>query len=558
MKIIECVPNFSEGRDMILINKITDAIESVSGVTLLDVDPGADTNRTVVTIVGDPESVIEAAFSGIKIASEIIDMRKHLGAHARMGATDVCPFVPISETTMDDCVKYSKILAEKVGKELKIPIFLYEYSAATSERENLADIRSGEFEGMADKMKSSGWKPDFGPVKPHKTAGVTAIGARNFLIAYNINLNTKDKKIATDIALDIREQGRNKRDNKGKFIRDDKGVPIKDPGILKACKAVGWYIDEYGVAQVSINLTNFNETPPHAAFEETRNQARKRGVRVSGSELVGLIPLDAMISAGKYYLQKQNRSTGIPVKDIIHIAVKSMGLDDLSPFNQNEKIIEYRVSNQFGILASMTLHGFSDELSSDSPAPGGGSVAAIAGTLGASLSSMVANLTFGKKKWLPMFDQMCQIAQKSQLLKDELLQLIDADTESFKTVLEAYSMPKNTASQIIKRNEAIDAAMKEATNIPFQTLKCCREIMDLALEVTQYGNPNSVSDAGVAAEMANAGVHGAALNVFINLKDINDKKFCVKMKTNTEDLVKDADELLIKTRQVVSKIMNND
>ena len=557
MKLIECVPNFSEGRDMILINKITDAIESVSSVTLLDVDPGADTNRTVVTIVGDPESVIEAAFSGIKIASELIDMRKHLGAHARMGATDVCPFVPISETTMDDCVKYSKILAEKVGKELKIPIFLYEYSAATSKRENLAYIRSGEFEGMADKMKFSGWKPDFGPAKPHNTAGVTAIGARNFLIAYNINLNTKDKKIATDIALDIREQGRNKRDSKGKFILDDKGVPIKVPGILKACKAVGWYIDEYGVAQVSINLTNFNETPPHAAFEETRNQARKRGVRVSGSELVGLIPLDAMISAGKYYLQKQNRSTGIPVKDIIHIAVKSMGLDDLSPFNPNEKIIEYRVSNQFGILSSMTLHGFSDELSSDSPAPGGGSVAALAGTLGASLSSMVANLTFGKKKWLPMFDQMCQIAQKSQLLKDELLQLIDADTESFKTVLEAYKMPKNSNSQIIKRNEAIDAAMKEATNIPFQTLKCCREIMDLALEATQYGNPNSVSDAGVAAEMANAGVHGAALNVFINLKDIKDKKFCSKIKTKTEDLVKDSDKLLMKTRRVVSKIMNN-
>ena len=558
MKIIECVPNFSEGRDMILINKITDAIESVSSVTLLDVDPGFDTNRTVVTIVGDPDSVIEAAFSGIKKASEIIDMRKHSGAHARMGATDVCPFVPISDTTMDDCVEYSKILAEKVGKELKIPIFLYEYSAAISERENLADIRSGEFEGMADKLKSSAWKPDFGPVKPHKTAGVTAIGARNFLIAYNINLNTKDKKIATDIALDIREQGRNKRDSKGKFIRDDKGVPIKAPGILKACKAVGWYIDEYGVAQVSINLTNFNETPPHAAFEETRNQARKRGVRVSGSELVGLIPLDAMISAGKYYLQKQNRSTGIPVKDIIHIAVKSMGLDDLSPFNQNEKIIEYRVSNQFGILASMTLHGFSDELSSDSPAPGGGSVAALAGTLGASLSSMVANLTFGKKKWLPMFDQMCQIAQKSQLLKDELLQLIDADTESFKTVLEAYKMPKNTGSHIIRRNEAIDAAMKEATNIPFQTLKCCREIMDLALEAAHYGNPNSVSDAGVAAEMANAGVHGAALNVFINLKDIKDKKFCVKMKRNTEDLVKYADKLLMKTRRTISKIMNND
>ena len=558
MKIIECVPNFSEGRDKTIIKKITDAIESVSGVTLLDVDPGADTNRTVVTIVGNPESVIEAAFSGIKKASEIIDMRKHSGAHARMGATDVCPFVPISEIAMDDCVEYSKILAERVGKELKIPIFLYEYSASTSERENLADIRSGEFEGMADKLKTSKWKPDYGPSKPHNTAGVTAICARNFLIAYNINLNTKDKKIATDIALDIREQGRNKRNKNGKFVRDNNGVPIKVPGILKDCKAVGWYIDEYGLAQVSMNLTNFNNTPPHIAFEETRNQARKRGVRVSGSELVGLIPLDAMISAGKYYLDKQQRSKGIPVKDIIHIAVKSMGLDDLSPFNPNEKIIEYRVKEQFGSLASMTLNEFADELSSDSPAPGGGSVAALAGTLGASLSSMVANLTFGKKKWLPLFEQMCQISQKSQLLKDELLQLIDADTDSFKGVLEAYKMPKNTDGQIIERNKAIDTAMKEATNIPFQTLKCCREIMDLALEAAKCGNPNSVSDAGVAAEMANAGVHGAALNVLINLKNIEDEKFCVNMKTNTEDLVQDADKLLMETRRTVSKIMNND
>ena len=557
MKIIECVPNFSEGQNLALIKQITDSMEIVSGITLLDVDPGADTNRTVVTIVGDPDSVIHSAFLGIRKASELIDMRQHRGAHPRMGATDVCPFVPIAGTSMDDCVRYSNELAKKIGKELNIPIFLYEFSSTSKDRQNLATIRSGEFEGMAEKLKSIKWKPDYGPSKLHKTAGVTAIGARNFLIAYNINLNTKDKIIATDIALAIREQGRNKRDSKGKFIRDDKGVPIKVPGILKACKAVGWYIDEYGVAQVSINLTNFNETPPHAAFEETRNQARKRGVRVSGSELVGLIPLNAMISAGKYYLQKQNRSTGIPVKDIIHIAVKSMGLDDLSPFNPNEKIIEYRVSNQFGPLASMTLHGFSDELSSNSPAPGGGSVAALAGTLGASLSSMVANLTFGKKKGLPVLDQMGQIAQKSQALKDELLQLIDADTDSFKTVLEAYKMPKNTAIQIIERNKAIDATMKEATNIPFQTLKCCREIMDLVLETSQCGNPNSVSDAGVAAEMANAGVHGAALNIFINLKGIEDKKFCTKTKTKTENLVKDADKLLMKTRRVVSKIMNN-
>ncbi len=557
MKIIECVPNFSEGRDTALIKEITDAMESVSGITLLDVDPGADTNRTVVTIVGSPESVIEAAFLGIKKALELIDMRNHSGAHARMGATDVCPFVPISETSMDDCVEYSKQLAKRVGDELNIPVFLYEFSAPTDDRINLANIRRGEFEGMADKLQIPQWKPDYGPAKPHATAGVTAIGARNFLIAYNLNLNTKDKKIATDIALDIREQGRNKRDKYGKFVRDENGGAIKVPGILKSCKAVGWYIEEYGLAQVSMNLTNFNETPPHIAFEETRNQARKRGVRVSGSELVGLIPLESMIAAGKYFLTKQKCSTGIPVQDIIHIAVKSMGLDDLAPFDPNEKIIEYRIGKRFNTLASMTLHDFSDELSSDSPAPGGGSVAALAGALGASLSSMVANLTFGKKKWEPLFKQMSQLAEKSQQLKDELIQLIDADTESFKLVMEAFKLPNNSDQQKTERDSAIDSAMKEATNIPFQTLKCCRDIMDLALEAAKYGNPNSVSDAGVGGEMANSGARGAALNVRINLKDIDDELFCKKMETDTEIILSETYDLLIEIRETVeAKLIN--
>ena len=557
MKIIECVPNFSEGRDLSLIKQITDSMESVGGITLLDVDPGADTNRTVVTIVGDPESVIQCAFLGIKKASELIDMQKHRGAHARMGATDVCPFVPISEASMDDCVVYSKQLAKQVGKELNIPVYLYEFSATSKDRVNLAEVRSGEVEGMAEKMKSAKWKPDYGPVKPHKTAGVTAIGARNFLIAYNINLNTKDKKIATDISLDIREQGRNKRNKKGKFVRDKNGEPIKVPGILKSCKAVGWYIEEYGLAQVSMNLTNFNETPPHIAFEEARNQARKRGVRVSGSELVGLVPLESMIAAGKYYLNKQKRSIGIPTKDIIHIAVKSMGLDDLSPFNPQEKIIEYRIGKRFGVLASMKLYEFSDELSSESAAPGGGSVSAVAGSLGASLSSMVANLTFGKKKWLTLFDQMSQISQKSQQLKDELIQLIDADTNAFKLVMEAYNMPNKTKNQIIDRTIAIDYAMKNATNIPFKTLKCCREIMDLALEAAQYGNPNSISDAGVSGEMANGGAHGAALNVFINLKEIDDVKFCTEMNQKTHFILDETNTLLIEIRKVVAKVLNN-
>ena len=557
MKIIECVPNFSEGRDIALIKEITGVMESISDITILDVDPGADTNRTVVTIVGNPESVIEAAFLGIKKASMLINMQKHSGAHARMGATDVCPFVPISETTMDDCVTYSKILAKRVGEELNIPVFLYEFSATKNDRVNLANIRSGEFEGMAEKLKIPQWKPDYGPTKPHATAGVTAIGARNFLIAYNLNLNSKDKKIAADIALDIREQGRNKRDKNGKFVRDKNGIPVKVPGVLKSCKAVGWYIEEYGLAQVSMNLTNFNETPPHIAFEETRSQARKRGVRVSGSELVGLIPLESMIAAGKYYLTKQNRSTGIPIKDIIHIAIKSMGLDDLAPFHPSEKIIEYRIGNQFNKLALMTLHQFSDELSSDSPAPGGGSVAALAGALGASLSSMVANLTFGKKKWEPLFKQMSQLAEKSQQLKDELIQLIDADTESFKLVMEAFKLPNNSDQQKQARHSAIDSAMKEATNIPFQTLKCCRDIMYLTLEAAKHGNPNSISDAGVGAEMANAGARGAVLNVRINLKDIDDELFCKKMEKDTDNILSETCDLLIDIRETVeAKLIN--
>jgi len=558
MKIIECVPNFSEGRDLDLIKEITDTMESVSGITLLDVDPGADTNRTVVTIVGDPESVIESAFLGIKRGSELIDMQKHSGAHARMGATDVCPFIPISGTTMDDCVKYSKQLAKLVGEQLKIPVFLYEFSAANNDRINLASIRSGEFEGMTEKLQLPEWKPDYGPGKPHVSAGVTAIGARNFLIAYNINLNTKDKKIVTDIALDIREQGRNKRDKHGKFVRDKNGIPIKSPGILKSCKAVGWYIDEYGLAQVSMNLTNFNETPPHIAFEETRKQARKRGVRVSGSELVGLIPLESIITSGKYYLTKQKRSTGIPIKDIIHIAIKSMGLDDLAPFDPNEKIIEYRIGKQSKELAAMSLCNFSDELSSDSPAPGGGSVAALAGALGASLSAMVANLTFGKKKWEPLFKQMSKLADDSQKLKAELIQLIDADTESFKMVMEAFKLPNKSEQQIKDRNSAIDRTMKEATKVPFKTLQYCRKIMDLSLEAAKYGNPNSVSDAGVSGEMASAGARGAALNVRINLKDINDKLFCKKIEKDTEIVLKEVSDLLIEIRKTVEHKLTNE
>ncbi len=552
MKLIECVPNFSEGRDLQKIKEITDAIESVQGISLLDVDPGADTNRTVVTFVGEPKPVIEAAFRAIRHASEVLDMRQHTGAHARMGTTDVCPLVPVSGATMEDCVEYSRQLAERVGMELDIPVFLYENSATTEERRNLANIRAGEYEGMAAKLSDPHWKPDFGPARLNEKAGVTAIGAREFLIAYNINLNTQSRAIATDIALDIREKGRNKRDRNGKFVRDENGVPIKVPGKLKAVKAVGWYIEEYAVAQLSMNLVNYKITPVHVAFEETREQARIRGVRVTGSELVGLIPLNAMLEAGRYYLKKQNRSTGIPEKDIIHIAVKSLGLNDISPFDPDEKIIEYRIAPKHGPLAGMTIHEFAHETSRESPAPGGGSVSAVAGALGASLAAMVANLTFGKKKWLPLYDKMCSIADRGQELKDELLRLIDEDTESFNKVMEAFRLPAKTDAEKEKKKALIEDANKYATEIPFKVLKACNKVVDIAIEAAKDGNPNSISDAGVAGEMALAGGRGAALNVRINLNSIEDEIFCKEKRNETEILLTEMDKKLKTLREIVN------
>ena len=551
MKIIECVPNFSEGKDPDIIKQITASMESISGVTLLDVDMGSDTNRTVVTIVGSPEDVIKSAFIGIKKSINLIDMNKHKGEHARMGATDVCPFVPISNVSMKDCIDYSIELAKMVSKELNLPVFLYEKSAQNKSRENLANIRNGEYEGMKNKMNDSKWRADFGPNKPHDTAGVVAIGARNFLIAYNINLNTQDKKIASDIALEIREQGRNKRNKDGKFIRDKNGVPIKKPGTLKDCKAVGWYIEEYGQAQVSMNLTNFNTTSPHIAFEEVRFQARKRGLRVSGSELVGLIPLSAMISAGKYYLAKQKRSTGIPTKDIIQIAITSMGLNELCKFDPYEKIIEYKIDTSNKDLASLPTNAFLDLLSSESPAPGGGSVSALVGALSASLNSMVANLTFGKKKWDSLFDKMINISESSQLLKEKLLVLIDEDTNSFTKVMESYQLPKSTPSEINFRDSAINEAIKYATTIPHETLKNCHEVMKLSYSAAKYGNSNSISDAGVAIEIAYAGIRGALLNIEINLNQIDDKSFINTIKNSTKIILEDSKIILNKTRKII-------
>ena len=533
MRIIECVPNFSEGQNPAIIKQITDEIEKVEGVTLLDVDPGFDTNRTVVTMVGDPERVIEAAFQAIKKAAKVIDMRKHHGAHARMGATDVCPLVPISGISIEECIEYSTRLADRVGKELGISVFLYEYSATQPDRKNLATIRSGEYEGMAEKLKTPHWTPDYGPLDLNVQAGVTAIGVRDFLIAYNINLNTKDTNLAKEIALNIREQGRRLRDEDGNLVRDENRKFITQTGKLKACKAVGWFIDEYNIAQVSMNLTNFNVTPVHKAFETVREEARELGIRVTGSELVGLIPLKAILDAGRYYLAKQGRSAGISEKEIVHIAVKSLGLDDLGPFDPKEKIIEYRIKEMFGPLASMKLHEFADETASDSPAPGGGSVSAYAGAMASALTSMVANLTMGKKKWQELYPIMDMVACEGQQVKANLLQLIDADTQAFNDVLAAMRLPKTNDQETQARLEAIEEANKQATRIPFQVLQSCVSILPLAHEMVLKGNPNSVSDAGVAAEMASAGANGAAMNVMINLKGISDDVFCKEMREET-------------------------
>jgi len=551
MKIIECVPNFSEGVDLVKIKEITDVIESVKNISLLDVDPGVDTNRTVVTFVGPPESVLEAAFLAIKKASEILDMQTHRGEHARMGATDVCPLVPVSDVSMDECVALSKLLAEKVGTELEIPVYLYENSATNPDRINLANVRSGEYEGMAEKLNQKEWLPDFGPKKLHLSAGVTAIGAREFLIAYNINLNSHEKKLASDIALDIREAGRAKRNNEGKFVREEDGTIIKVPGTLKSTKAVGWYIDEYRQAQVSMNLTNFNITSPHKAFDEVCKQAQKRGLRVTGSELVGLIPLSALLNAGLHYLEKQGQSQGIPEKDIIHIAIKSLGLDDLGPFDPHEKIIEYRVAEKFGDLANASISDFIDELSSNSPAPGGGSVSALAGALAAGLSAMVGNLTVGKKGYEKSKNKMNNLAVEAQRLKDLLIKYIDEDTNSFNGVIDAMRMANSSEREIEIRNLAIQEATKIATYSPLSILEACALVMPLAKLAATEGNPNSISDAGVAAEMAHAGAQGAAMNVLINLSDIKDEAFSNEMKAKVETILLLVSEQIMDIRQVV-------
>lgn len=527
MRLVECVPNFSDGRNMPVIDAITAEIADVEGAHLLDVDPGKDTNRTVVTFVADYDAAVEAAFRAIKKASELIDMSKHTGAHARMGATDVCPFVPVAGVTMDDCVVLARQLGERVGEELGIPVYLYEEAATADDRHNLASVRSGEYEGLPKKLKDPHWKPDFGPAEFNPRWGATAIGARKFLIAYNINLNTRSSKIAHDIAMTIREAGRKKRDTNGKFVRDENGVPTKQPGTLQAAKAVGWYIDEYHRAQISINLTDFDVTPPHVAFDECVRQAEESGIRVTGSELVGLIPLEAMLQAGRHYLERAGVSTGVPESEIIETAIQSLGLCDVAPFDPQQKIIEFRVAEATP-LADLQVKSFVDLTSTDAPAPGGGSVAALMAALSSALTSMVANLTVGKKGYKTVQEEMKEVAPKAQLLKAAFLKAVDDDTSAFDAVMDAMKLPKKSDEEQKFRDEAMERATEGAVEVPLGVLLRCREALPLIEAVAEKGNVNSLSDAGVAALALRAAAGGAMLNVLINLPGLSDRDYINK------------------------------
>lgn len=525
MQLIECVPNFSEGNDLNIIKQITDEIEKIEGVRLLNVDPGKATNRTVVTMVGEPSKVITAAFNAIKKAGELIDMSKHKGEHPRMGATDVCPLIPIAGISMEDTAKYAQQLAERVGTELNIPVYLYEDAQPDKERSNLSVIRAGEYEGFFKKIKQPEWKPDFGPQEFDARRGGTVIGARDFLVAYNVNLNTTSTRRANAIAFDVREAGRVKKEN-GKPVKDANGNAVTIPGSLKYVKAIGWYIEEYGIAQISINLTNINKTPVHIAFDEVCKKADARGIRVTGSELVGLIPLKALLDAGKYFLIKQKRSTGVSEKELIKIAIKSMGLDELGPFRPEERIIEYMLANTAeSKLVNMQLNAFADETASESPAPGGGSIAAYVGALGASLATMVANLSSHKAGWDERWEEFSEWAAKGQLYKNELVKLVDADTAAFNKIMEAFSLPKSTTEEKAIRTQAIQDATRFAIEIPFKVMETAAASMEVVKAMAETGNPNSVSDAGVGALCVRSAVMGAFMNVRINAAGYNDKSY---------------------------------
>ncbi len=551
-QLVECVPNFSEGRNLQVIKQITDQIEKIKGVKLLNVDPGKATNRTVVTFVGDPESVNEAAFRAIKKASEVIDMRAHKGEHPRMGATDVCPLVPIANISMDEVVEYAHRLGYRVGSELGIPGYFYEYAASSTKRKNLAYCRTGEYEGLKKRLADPAWTPDFGPARFNAKTGATAIGTRDFLVAYNINLNTTSTRRANAVAFDIREKGRIKRKGNpltGEIIRNKQGDPVYIPGTLKHVKGIGWYIDEYGIAQISLNLTNINETPIHEVFEETVSKADARGLRVTGSELVGLVPLKAMLEAGKYFLRKQKRSLGIPEKEIIRIAIKSLGLDDLTPFKPEERIIEFMLEDkETQYLTDLSLIEFADETASESIAPGGGSIAAYVGALGVALGTMVANLSAHKRGWDDRWEEFSEQAEKGEYLKRNLLKLVDEDTRAFQEIILAMKQPKTTDQEKTARQKAIKAATKKAIEVPLEVMKKSVESMEIIKYVAMNGMKSSVSDAAVGALCAKTAVIGAYLNVKINSKDLKDPKYL-------KQLLEEADKLKQKAEKYEKEII---
>jgi glutamate formiminotransferase/formiminotetrahydrofolate cyclodeaminase len=529
MKLIECVPNFSEGCSNHVIKQITGAIEEVEGVCLLHVDPGKATNRTVVTFVGAPEAVCEAAFRAVKKSTEVIDMTRHHGEHPRFGATDVLPLVPISGITMEETAEWARKLAKRIGETLQFPVYCYEYATFSNERRNLAYCRSGEYEGLEAKLAKPEWKPDFGPARFVPKTGAIAVGARNFLIAYNINLNTTSTRRANAVAFDVREKGRK--------VKDENGNESWKPGLLKSVKGIGWYIKEYGIAQVSMNLTDIAVTPLHVAFDTTCACAQERGMRVTGSELVGLVPLQAMLDAGRYFLTKQQRSTGIPDEEIIKIAIRSMGLDELTPFDPQQKIIEYKMDGAARPLADMTLAAFANETLSESPAPGGGSIAAYMGALGAALGGMVANLSAHKAGWDARWATFSEWAEKAKAIMNRLMLLVDEDTKAFNNIMAAFSLPKTTDAEKAARKHAINDATRHAIVVPFQVMHLCFDIMETLKAMATHGNPNSVSDAGVGALAARSGVLGAWLNVKINATGLDDKLYVEKIMTEGTALV---------------------
>jgi len=553
MKLVECVPNFSEGRDREKIQVIVREIEAVPEVRLLDVDPGESTNRTVVTFIGPPEAVREAAFRAIAKAAEVIDMRAHKGAHSRIGATDVCPFVPVSGVTMEDCVRLAQELGARVAQELGIPVYLYEAAARKPERRNLATVRAGEYEGLPEKLNNPAWAPDYGAPVFNAKSGATVIGAREFLIAYNINLNTRDRKLANEIALSLRESGRAKRDRNGDIVKDAKGNPVKIPGKFKEVKAVGWYIEDYGRAQISVNFTNYRISPPHLVFDEASRLSAKLGLRVTGSELVGLIPKEALLMAGRYYLEKQGKSSGVPEEELVRTAVISLGLSDVAPFDPDKKIIENQFKGSGRRLVSMSLREFVDELSMDSPTPGGGSVAALCGALSAALSSMVSNLTVGKKGYEGAETEMRSVAVRAQAVKDDLLRAVDRDTLAFNKVMEALRLPKITPEQALEKEKALEEATKEATLVPLEVMERCGEAVHLAEMAASNGYRSSLSDAGVGGLTAAAAGEGAYLNILINLPTIRDEKFKARVRRQADRLKAEMDRTVRAIRKLIER-----